>query len=339
MRHILDARGLAGTYDAVYVPRKSAKADNLGYAFVNFARPSYAALCISICSGICFGKASGHVPGGPRGGRRGIGRSGGRHTLLQRFPRFMSRVVPVAGQGLGVWRQDIARQPARPRFLLRWVSRRPRAPSSAAGAWPPSATQRLPRGRSTYASSRRMLALPPMRCAIPCTTLRRGQTPTRRAFGACSAPRARWSVGRSIPPRPLLPCWAIPSAAACEPRKQQRFEGRTWNPSRVRREEGLEGWSARTTEKSRKWPAFADIGPPSGSDPPIIISRGVPRALWPDPPHRGMSARPCSAQTRCSEKLVDLEVAISDTDQGEHWSDRLVTSQASPAMAGQVERA
>jgi len=56
VRHILDARGLAGTYDAVYVPRKSAKADNLGYAFVNFARPSYAALCIFICSGICFGK-------------------------------------------------------------------------------------------------------------------------------------------------------------------------------------------------------------------------------------------------------------------------------------------
>jgi len=57
VRAILDARGFAGKYNAVYVPEKSSKRANLGYAFVNFEGPDFAALCISTCSGTHFGRA------------------------------------------------------------------------------------------------------------------------------------------------------------------------------------------------------------------------------------------------------------------------------------------
>lgn len=57
VRAILDARGFAGTYNAVYVPQKSSKRLNLGYAFVNFTCSSAVALCIRVFSGSQFGRA------------------------------------------------------------------------------------------------------------------------------------------------------------------------------------------------------------------------------------------------------------------------------------------
>jgi len=57
VRAILDARGFAGTYNAVYVPHKSSKRANLGYAFVNFECSNFADMCISTFSGTQFGQA------------------------------------------------------------------------------------------------------------------------------------------------------------------------------------------------------------------------------------------------------------------------------------------
>jgi len=57
VRAILDARGFSGAYSAVYVPRKSSKRLNLGYAFVNFEDSNIAALGIDMFSGTHFGTA------------------------------------------------------------------------------------------------------------------------------------------------------------------------------------------------------------------------------------------------------------------------------------------
>lgn len=52
---VLDGIGLAGTYDAVHVPRNRTFHENLAYAFVNFIRPAHAVECIRLCDGHCFG--------------------------------------------------------------------------------------------------------------------------------------------------------------------------------------------------------------------------------------------------------------------------------------------
>lgn len=52
---ILDERGLAGTYDVVYMPRNRKKRTNLGYSFVNFVHTQHAAACIQVCHDRPFG--------------------------------------------------------------------------------------------------------------------------------------------------------------------------------------------------------------------------------------------------------------------------------------------
>lgn len=53
----LDALGFASKYDAVAVPRNQKRGQNLGYAFVNFVDPSFAAACIEACRGLPFAGA------------------------------------------------------------------------------------------------------------------------------------------------------------------------------------------------------------------------------------------------------------------------------------------
>lgn len=48
MMEILDAADLEGKYDFFYLPMAGQAKGNLGYAFVNFVHPSYAALCSAV---------------------------------------------------------------------------------------------------------------------------------------------------------------------------------------------------------------------------------------------------------------------------------------------------
>lgn len=45
---VLDTHQLQGTYDMVYMPRNRKKHTNLGYCFVNFVHPVYAAACVQV---------------------------------------------------------------------------------------------------------------------------------------------------------------------------------------------------------------------------------------------------------------------------------------------------
>ena len=55
---ILDAEGLAGTYDFIHIPSVShSKRSNRGYAFVNFESPDFAEKCKVIFSGQKFGSS------------------------------------------------------------------------------------------------------------------------------------------------------------------------------------------------------------------------------------------------------------------------------------------
>lgn len=60
MRKILDERGFAGRYNAVYVPRNAKKDANLRYGFINFLHPEGAAACIQTCSGRNLGPSEPH---------------------------------------------------------------------------------------------------------------------------------------------------------------------------------------------------------------------------------------------------------------------------------------
>lgn len=58
---ILDAEGLAGTYDFIHMPSAShSKRGNRGYAFVNFESPDFAEKCKMIFSGQKFGGSDTH---------------------------------------------------------------------------------------------------------------------------------------------------------------------------------------------------------------------------------------------------------------------------------------
>lgn len=55
MGDILNEKGLGQTFTAVYVPRNRKKDTNLAYAFVDFALPEHAALCMQLCENLPFG--------------------------------------------------------------------------------------------------------------------------------------------------------------------------------------------------------------------------------------------------------------------------------------------
>jgi len=58
--HILDRIGLKGTYDFFYIPMNATKRANLGYFFVNFIKPEYAAKCKYVLDGHVFEPQSSH---------------------------------------------------------------------------------------------------------------------------------------------------------------------------------------------------------------------------------------------------------------------------------------
>jgi len=56
---ILEEGGLKDKFDAVYVPKNPAKRLNLGYAFVHFKEPEFAAQCFRVWHGTRFGQSYG----------------------------------------------------------------------------------------------------------------------------------------------------------------------------------------------------------------------------------------------------------------------------------------
>mmetsp|Transcript_63301 Transcript_63301/g.180016 ORF Transcript_63301/g.180016 Transcript_63301/m.180016 type:complete len:262 (-) Transcript_63301:51-836(-) len=52
---VLDINGLAGTFDAIFLPKSPVRSANLGYGFVNFRHTSDANECIRVLHGFKFG--------------------------------------------------------------------------------------------------------------------------------------------------------------------------------------------------------------------------------------------------------------------------------------------
>lgn len=94
VRGILERKGFACTFDALYVPRNPKRGVNLGYGFVNFVREEYAAACIVAFSGRPFG---GPHPLGPCSIE--VAKRQGSTFMLERMTRVQQRHQERAKRG------------------------------------------------------------------------------------------------------------------------------------------------------------------------------------------------------------------------------------------------